>query len=344
MIRFECDYAEGAHPKILDMLQKTNEEQTQGYGVDPYCEQASDIVKQACGREDVDVHFLVGGTQTNLTVIASILRPHEAVISAVTGHINVHETGAIEACGHRIIALPSEDGKLKADQIKAVCEEHYEDSDREHTVKPGMVFISFPTENGTIYTKQELLDLARVCKEYGLPLYLDGARLGYGLTCASNDVTLFDIACLCDVFYIGGTKIGALFGEALVIRKQAIKQDFRYIMKQKGAMLAKGRLLGIQFLTLFKDDLYFSIAQHANEQASLLRDAFMKKGYQFLYDSPTNQLFPILRLEEAEQLAKTYAFTKWMNVNEQEVAVRFCTSWMSKAEDVAQLISDIPVR
>ena len=272
MIRFECDYTEGAHPRILEALIRTNMEQTKGYSEDEHCENARKLIREKCGSADADVHFLVGGTQTNMTVIAAALRPHQGVICAQSGHINVHETGAVEATGHKVLALPSEDGKITADQIKTVCDEHDHD---EHMVQPGMVYISNPTENGTLYNKKELQAISEVCKEYGLPLFLDGARLGYGLAAQGNDITLPDLAQYCDVFYIGGTKVGALFGEAVVITREALKKDFRYFIKQKGGMLAKGRLLGIQFEELFRDDLYMEVSAHADRLAMKIRKAFV---------------------------------------------------------------------
>lgn len=341
MIRFECDYAEGAHPKILGLLCKTNMEQTPGYGEDHYCDQARAIIRKLCSAEDADVHFLVGGTQTNATVIVSILRPIQGVICAETGHINVHETGAIEASGHKVLAVPSTDGKITASQVKAVYESHWKDSNHEHMVQPGMVYVSQPTETGTLYTKEELSELSKVCRKLGLPLYLDGARMGYGIMAQGNDLTLPDIARLCDVFYIGGTKVGALFGEALVITNKSLKRDFRYFIKQNGGMLAKGRLLGIQFIALFENNLYFEISDHADKLACKIRDAFAEKGYSFLYDSRTNQQFPILPNEKMEALAKKYTFSICEQIDGGHTAVRFCTSWATRDEDVEQLLQDI---
>ncbi len=341
MIQFECDYAEGAHPQILERLTETNLEQTKGYGEDVYCESARDIIRSHCGGNIVDVHFLVGGTQTNTTVIASVLRPHQGVIAAETGHINVHETGAIEATGHKIIALPGSDGKLNAEQIEQTCTGHFNDANHEHTVQPGMVYISNPTECGTIYTKEELKLLNDTCYEHGIPLFMDGARLGYGLMAEDSDLTIADMAWLCDVFYIGGTKIGALFGEAVVISSDAIKKDFRYMIKQRGGMLAKGRLLGIQFETLLKDGLYFDISRHAVQMAMKIRSAFTSKNIAFYYDSPTNQQFPILSNEQIKTLSKKYAFEFWAETGNDTAAVRFCTSWATREEDVQMLVNDI---
>lgn len=342
MIRFECDYTEGAHQRILDALVRTNMEQTKGYGEDEHCENARAMIREKCGNAAADVHFLVGGTQANMTVIAAALRPHQGVVCAESGHINVHETGAVEATGHKVLALPSADGKITAAQIQEICEEHLQDDSFEHMVQPGMVYISNPTENGTLYNKKELEDISRTCHIYHLPLFLDGARLGYGLMAEGNDITLPDLAKDCDVFYIGGTKVGALFGEAVVITNEALKKDFRYYIKQRGGMLAKGRLLGIQFEELFRDDLYMEISAHANRLAMKIKKAFEDKKIPFAYDSVTNQQFPILTYDMAMTLAKKYSF----NMNEAELKkgpakVRFCTSWATKEEHVDELIADI---
>lgn len=341
MIRFECDYAEGAHPKVLELLSKTNFEQTAGYSVDPYCEKARGIIRKLCKADQAEVHFLVGGTQANTIVIESILRPHQGVISAETGHINVHETGAIEATGHKVMAVPSEDGKITADQVREVYDSHWNDSSHEHSVQPGMVYISNPTENGTLYTKEELTALSEACQSLGLPLFLDGARLGYGLMAEGNDLTLTDIARLCDVFYIGGTKVGALFGEAVVITSPALQKDFRYMMKQHGGLLAKGRLLGLQFIALLEDGLYFEISEHADKLALKIKAAFAEKGYPFLYESVTNQQFPIVPEDKLELLKKKYAYTLWKKLDGQRSAVRFCTSWATREDDVDLLLKDI---
>ena len=341
MIRFESDYTEGAHEKILEQLVKTNYEQTPGYGTDIHCEQAREYIKKACANDNLEVHFLVGGTQANTTVIASVLRPHQGVISASTGHINVHETGAIEATGHKVIAVASEDGKITAAQVKNVYDAHWADPDHEHAVQPGMVYISHPTENGTTYNKKELQEISAVCRACDLPLFLDGARLGYGLAAVGNDLSLPDLARLCDVFYIGGTKVGALFGEAVVISNDNLKRDFRYHIKQRGGMLAKGRLLGLQFEALFKDGLYFEIGEHAIRLAMLIRDAFARKGFSFRYDSPTNQQFPILPRAALEKLSAKYSFSIWAKIDDEHTAVRFCTSWATQEDAVKTLIEDI---
>ena len=341
MIQFQCDYNEGAHPLILQHLAETNMEQTIGYGEDPYCTQARELIKQACEREDIDVHFLVGGTQTNTTVIAHTLRPYQGVISAVSGHINVHETGAIEATGHKVLAVPSPNGKLTAAQIEGVVQAHLNEDGPEHMVQPGMVYISFPTEVGTIYTHAEMEAISTMCRKYGLPLFVDGARLGYGLCSPECDITLPQLAKWADVFYIGGTKVGALFGEAVVITNESMKRDFRYSIKRHGGMLAKGRLLGIQFATLFTDSLYMQIAQQAIDEAMRIKTALQDKGIAFLIDSPTNQQFPIFCNAQLEELSKTFLFSVWQQIDDTHTAVRICTSWATKHENVDRLIEDI---
>lgn len=341
MIRFNSDYLEGAHPKILERLLETNLEQTPGYGEDEYCEYARKLIREKCGAPEAYVQFLVGGTQTNLTVISSILRPHQGALCAHTGHINVHETGAIEATGHKVLPLKSEDGKIRAWQVQEAYDAHWNDADHEHMVQPGMVYISHPTENGTLYTKKELEELYQVCRQCNLPLFLDGARLGYGLMAENTDVTWQTLAQCTDVFYIGGTKVGALFGEAVVINEPSLTRDFRYLMKQRGGMLAKGRLLGLQFAALLEDGLYETIAQKAVGQAMRLRETFLKKGYPLLYDSYTNQQFPILPKRHAQELSKKYTFAFWCDTDEEHCAVRFCTSWATKEEDIEALLQDL---
>lgn len=341
MILFQCDYNEGAHPLIMERLVKTNLEQTPGYGEDIYCSRAKELIKFECGAPNADVHFMVGGTQTNATVISSVLRPYQGVISADTGHINVHETGAIEHSGHKVLAVKGENGLLTGTMIQKVMREHLEEDGPEHTVQPGMVYISFPSEAGSIYSKSQLMEIRSVCDKYSLPLFVDGARLGYGLKSPKCDVTLRDIAAFADVFYIGGTKQGALFGEAVVICNDALKKDFRYNIKQNGGMLAKGRLLGIQFETLFTDGLYFKIASAANVQALRIRDAFASKGFEFLMDSPTNQQFPIVTTSQAEILGKEFGYTFWKRIDNDRIAIRFCTSWATRSEDVDLLVEFI---
>ena len=341
MILFNSDYTEGAHPRLMERLMETNLEQTVGYGEDAYCEEAREAIRRVCEAPNADVHFLVGGTQTNFTVISLALRPYQGVICADTGHINVHETGAVEATGHKVLALPGTDGKITAEQVKEAYALHWSDESREHIVQPKMVYISHPTELGTLYTKTELQALHDVCKECGLYLFLDGARLGYGLMAPGTDVTLPDIAALCDVFYIGGTKVGALFGEAVVICNPELKNDFRYGIKQHGGMLAKGRLLGVQFLELFKDGLYFEIAKHAIDMAMLLKNELTKKGYHFYVDSVTNQQFIIIDDKKLEEIRKKYGVTYQMRCDDTHSVIRLCTSWATREEDVKALLEDM---
>ena len=341
MIYFHNDYSEGCHEKVLEKLLQTNLEQTPGYGTDAYCASAAQKIKAACGREDVDVHFLVGGTQANLTVIDAALRPHQGALCAVSGHINVHETGAVEATGHKVLPLPSTDGKITAEQVANAVDAHWADDSFEHIAQPKLVYISNPTELGTLYSLQELEDLAAVCREKKLYLFLDGARMGYGLAATGYDVTLGDIARLCDVFYIGGTKVGALFGEAVVISNPALKEDFRYLIKQHGGMLAKGRLLGVQFDALFTDDLYFDISIHAIKMADQLRACFDELGVPYLVPGITNQIFPILSDELLAELGKNFMFTEMERVDESHRCVRFCTSWATKQENVDALCVEL---
>ena len=337
MIYFNSDYLEGAHPSIMVKMAETNMVQTVGYGEDEYCEAAREKIKVACQAPEADVHFLVGGTQTNTTVIAAILRPWQGVISAVSGHINCHETGAIEYTGHKVITLPTDNGKITAQQVADYVEWHKNDESTEHIVQPGMVYISHPTEAGTLYSKAELTELYDTCRRYGLPLYIDGARLGYGLAAEESDMTLPEFARLCDVFYIGGTKVGALFGEAVVIMNESLKKDFRFIMKQRGGRLAKGRLLGIQFDALFTDDLYFKISRHAIEMAHQIRDIFVSAGYPLLFDSPTNQQYPIMPDTELAEIGKRFGYEYWERVDADHSGVRFCASWATKQEHVDAL-------
>ena len=341
MIYFNNDYSEGCHPKILEALTRTNYEQTFGYGEDEYCARAAKKIRTLCGREDAAVHFLVGGTQTNMTVIVAALRPHQGALCADSGHINTHETGAVEATGHKVLPLPSQDGKIHAGQVREAVLSHRADASFEHTVQPKMVYISNPTELGTLYTKAELTALRDTCRELGLYLFLDGARLGYGLMAKDNDLTLKDIGDCCDVFYIGGTKVGALFGEAVVITNPALKEDFRYLIKQRGGMLAKGRLLGIQFDTLMTDNLYFDISAHAIALAEKLKKTFKELGVPFLVKVQSNQLFPILPDGVLARLAEAYVFCEQCRVDESHRAVRFCTSWATKEENVQALCRDL---
>ena len=341
MIYFNNDYSEGCHPRVLEALARTNLEQNPGYGMDPHCAHAAELIRGLCQDETLAVHFLVGGTQANLTVIAAALRPHQGVIGAETAHINVHETGAVEATGHKVLWLPGKDGKITARQVEAAVLAHRSDESFEHTVQPKMVYISNPTELGTLYTLRELEELSATCRALGLYLFLDGARLGYGLEAAGNDVTMADLARLCDVFYIGGTKVGALFGEAVVIANDALKEDFRYLIKQRGGMLAKGRLLGVQFEALLEDGLYFAISRHADAMADRLRACLESCGVPMLVPGVTNQLFPILPDAVLSQLAKTYVFSEQTRVDETHRAVRFCTSWATLPENVDALCRDL---
>lgn len=339
MIRFESDYLEGALPQIMYRLMSTNFEQTAGYGCDPYCESARELIKKECAAPDADIHFLVGGTQTNMTVIAAALRPHQGVLAAETAHIEAHETGAIEATGHKVITLDSTDGKINAKQVEDYVLRHRADESFEHIVQPAMVYISQPTETGTVYTLSELEELSAVCRRLGILLYVDGARLACALACEGTP-KLPDLARLCDVFYIGGTKHGALFGEAVVILNDALKKDFRYIIKQHGGMLAKGRLLGLQFDELFSDGSYYEIGRNEVRLAQKIADAFKKKGIELYYDSPTNQIFPVLSDEQIMKLSETYSFSVQGKTPGGKVT-RFCTSWATTDAVADKLIKDI---
>ena len=337
MIYFNNDYSEGCHEAVLDALTRTNLEQTPGYGEDIYCRRAADAIRKLCGREDLYVQFLVGGTQTNLTVIAAALRPHQGALGPEGAHINVHETGAVEATGHKVLSVPSADGKITASQVRETVLAHRADSSFEHMMQPKLVYISNPTEYGTLYTLSELERLSETCRELGLYLFLDGARLGYGLVAEGYDVTMQDIARLCDVFYIGGTKVGALFGEAVVISNPAIAEDFRYLIKQRGGMLAKGRLLGVQFEALLKDNLYFEISRHAVALADEIRECIDSLGFTYLVPGITNQIFPILPDALLAELSKEFSFTEMGRVDENHRAVRFCTSWATRPDQVKAL-------
>ena len=341
MLYFVNDYSEGAHEKILQHLIDTNMEQLAGYGMDHYCESAKEKIKKACGCEDAEVYLLTGGTQTNQIVIDTMLAPYEGVVAAHTGHVSTHEAGAIEFTGHKVLTLPEKNGKICAADLKNLIETFYGDENHEHMVFPGMVYISHPTEYGTLYTKKELTELSAVCKEYKIPLFMDGARLIYGLVSKETDVTLQDIAKLCDVFYIGGTKCGALFGEAVVILKESLKKDFRYMIKQRGGMFAKGRLLGIQFDTLFTDGLYEAICGEAVKKAMTLREAFLEKGISMYGSSMTNQQFPILTDAQKEALAKDFAFEYWGEAKDGKSIVRFCTSWATNDAQIKALTDAI---
>ena len=341
MIYFQCDYAEGCHPRILEKLTETNFAQTPGYGMDTICDEARAAVKRVCGTPGADVHFLVGGTQANTTVISHILRPWQGTLCADTGHIAVHETGAIEATGHKVLPLPNTNGTITGDQVRAYCTDHFNDGSHEHIVQPGMVYISFPTESGTLYSKAQLTDLYAACREWNLPLFIDGARLGYGLMSPACELTIEELAQLCDVFYIGGTKCGALFGEAVVITNDGLKKDFRYSIKRHGGMLAKGRLLGIQFLTLMEEGLYFDICKQAVDYALEIRAAFEAKGIEMFGTSMTNQQFPILTKTQMEAFDGKFAYEYWGRYDESHSIVRFCTSWATKRENVDALLAAI---
>ncbi|MCL2563897.1 MAG: beta-eliminating lyase-related protein [Oscillospiraceae bacterium] len=338
MIRFDSDYVSHAHPRILTRLQETSGEQNQGYGEDVHCDRAKAYIRTACAAPDADVHFLVGGTQANTTLISAILRPHQGVISANTGHIACHETGAIESTGHKVLEVPGIAGKITPLLIRKVYDDHWADAAHEHLVQPALVYISHPTENGTVYTLPELEAISAICREKGLPLMLDGARLGYGLAASGTEVTLPDLARLCDVFYIGGTKLGTLFGEAVVICNPQYKQDFRYLIKRHGGLLAKGFLLGIQFECLFEDGLYFDLGQHGVSEAMRIRKAVLDAGLPLQYDTSANQQFPRVPDALARELAKEFAFLSWEKPNETETVLRFCTSWATRSEDVDALI------
>ena len=340
MIRFDSDYTEGCHPRVLDALVRTNMEQTPGYGLDGHCERARALIRSACATPEADVHFLVGGTQTNATVIAAALRPWQGVLSPDTGHINCHETGAIEAGGHKVLTLPHDNGKITAEQLRRAIDALRADGNYEHIVQPGMVYISQPTEYGTLYTKAELEAISAVCRERDLPLMLDGARLAYALA-ADETLTLADYARCCDVFTVGGTKCGLLFGEAVVITRQSLKPDFRNIIKQRGGMLAKGRLLGVQFETMFEDGLYLECGRRGVDEARRIRGALLAHGLDLAFDSPTNQLFVLLTPAQRDQLQRDFAIGCWDTTGGERDAYRLCTSWATKPEAVDELLAAI---
>lgn len=337
MLHFDSDYMEGAHPRILERLCETNLDQNSGYGTDPHTEHAKELIRAHLGNDAADIHFLVGGTQTNATVIGAVLHGADAVLAADTGHINVHEAGAIEATGHKVITLPGKDGKLAAADLEDYLRAFHSDENWPHMSIPAMVYISFPTEYGTLYSLRELEAISDVCKRYSLKLYMDGARLGYGLVAKGNDVTIKDIARLCDAFYIGGTKVGTLFGEAVVLKNDKLIPHFFSYVKRIGAMLAKGRLLGIQFETMFEDGLYYECARIGVERAMALRAAFEAKGYKPINDSPTNQQFFELPNEEIDHLLKVATFELWGPRGEKSSVARFVTNWATTENAVAQL-------
>lgn len=337
MLSFESDYIAGAHPQILQRLIDTNFESLSGYGSDRYTESAKEKIKKAVGREDIDVEFLVGGTQTNAVVISTMLRDYEGVVAARVGHINAHEAGSIEYTGHKVLDLPHKAGKIKAKALAELIETFYADDNHEHMVFPGMVYISHPSEYGALYRKAELKDLSDVCRRYDIPLFMDGARLGYGLMSRNTDVTLQDIAELCDVFYIGGTKVGALCGEAIVFTRGNKPKHFLNSVKKRGALIAKGRLLGVQFDTLFTDDLYFRISKHAIDMAEKLKAIFIERGFEFFRETDTNQQFIILENEYMKKLKEKVAFGFWEKYDDTHTVVRFATSWSTTEEDLENL-------
>lgn len=336
---FDSDYLEGAHPAILEKLATTNFEQTPSYGSDKYCESARAKIKAACNCPNAEVYFISGGTQTNATVIDTLLASYQGVIAAQTGHIAAHEAGAVEFCGHKVITLPEHDGKLSAKDVEDYLETFYADESWEHMVIPGAVYISHPTEWGTLYTKQELQNLSKICRKYDIPLFLDGARLGYGLTSDDTDITLSDIARLCDVFYIGGTKVGALLGEAVVITRQNLIPHFFTSIKQHGALLAKGRVLGIQFDVLFTEELYLKIARNAIDKANKMKEIFKAKQYRFYLETPTNQQFIIMENRKMQELRQKISFSFWAKYDDNHTIVRFATSWATTDEAIKELES-----
>lgn len=337
MLSFESDYIQGAHGKILERLVETNLEPESGYGNDRFCAQAKEKIREACGCPEADVFFLVGGTQTNLVMVDAFLRQHEGVAAAKTGHVSIHEAGAIERTGHKVLELPEQRGKLDPRELTEYLEKFWQDENYEHMVFPGMVYLTHPTEYGTLYTKKELEEISGICHKYKIPLYLDGARLGYGLASRETDVTLPVIARCCDAFYIGGTKVGALCGEAVVFPQGNMPPHFLTLVKQRGALLAKGRLLGIQFDTLFTDELYLTISRHAIEMAELLKEVFREKGIAFFLESPTNQQFVILENGRMEEMKKQAVFSFWEKLDETHTIVRFVTSWATRREDIEKL-------
>ena len=339
MLSFECDYTEGAHERILQRLAEANREHLSGYGSDRYCESAKEKIRRECQCPQAEISFLVGGTQTNAVVIDAMLKSYEGVVAVKTGHVNVHEAGAIEYTGHKVMEIPQHEGKMDAGELEAYLESFWSDVDYEHMVFPGMVYISHPTEYGTLYSKKELEELSGVCRKYKIPLYMDGARLGYGLMSKETDVTLPMIAEYCDVFYIGGTKVGALCGEAVVFTKNNMPAHFLTIVKQHGALLAKRWILGLQFDTLFTDGMYYEISRHAIEMAELLKIGFEEKGYPFFIKSPTNQQFIVLENQQMEKIKKEVTYSQWEKIDKTHTVVRFATSWATAEEDVKKLIA-----
>ena len=331
---FQNDYGEGAHPLVMQRLMETNLEHTCGYGMDAYSLRAEAIIREKCACPDAQVHFLVGGTSANLIALAAFMRPYEAAVAAAGGHINVHETGAIEGSGHKVLIADSREGKVTAEGVRAVCLAHTD----EHMVHPRVLYISQPTEVGTVYSRGELRALRAVCDEFGLALYADGARLGSALVSEGCDVTLADMASLCDAFTIGGTKNGLLLGEAMVISNPELQRDFRYMIKNRGGMLAKGRLCGVMFLAALEHDDYFAWARHANAMADAIREGMARAGIEAFQKTATNQVFAIVTYEQEKRLAEAFAFERWGAVDERRVAIRFVTSWATTAEDAQKLV------
>lgn len=337
MISFESDYICGAHPKVLERLVETNMVPVSGYGCDPYCASAAEKIKEACQCPEAEVRFITGGTQTNQLIISTMLANYQGVVAAKTGHVSTHEGGAIEYTGHKVLELPEKDGKLGADVLASWLKTFFADGNHEHMVEPGMVYISFPTEYGTLYSKAELTALYAICQEYQIPLFIDGARLGYGLASNACDLTLPELAKLCDVFYIGGTKVGALCGEAVVFTHNNVPKGFVTQTKQHGALLAKGRLIGVQFDALFTDNLYMEIGKYAIRLAEELKALFLEKGYSLMLDSPTNQQFPILENSKMKELSEQVAFSFWEAYDDNHTVVRFATSWSTTEEEIEML-------
>lgn len=338
---FESDYTQGAHPKILERLVETNMVQESGYGADSFCKSAQEKIRAALGNDSAQITFISGGTQANQIVLDSLARPFEGIVAATTGHINCHEAGAVEFTGRKVLAIPSHDGKIRAGELLKFIEDFESDGSREHMVFPGPVYISFPTEYGTLYSKKELSEIHEVCESRGMPLFIDGARLGYGLASDSCDISIKDLSSLCEAFTIGGTKVGALCGEAVVFTKGNEPAHFQNFVKKHGALMAKGRLMGVQFDTLFTDDLYLKISRRAIESAMLMKEGLSRMNFEFLIDSPTNQQFVILDEEFAKKLAKEIGFSVWEKCGNGKIAVRFATSWATEREEVELLLSAI---
>ena len=340
MDQFQCDYIAGAHPAVLKALEDTNGEEVPGYGEDRFCREAADLIRRACGQPEADVHFFAGGTQVNLTVAAAALRAHQGIVACSSGHIEVHETGAVEATGHKVLTVPAVDGKVTAEALMALCRNYFDDEEKVLLVQPAMLYLSFPTETGTLYSAEELQKLVDVCRRYGLLMYVDGARLAYGLA-ASQTVTLKTLAATADAFYIGGTKCGTLGGEALVIRNEALKKDFAAVMRRQGALLAKGRFVGVQFCALMKDGLYFEIGRQAVVMAQRLRKAFEAAGIETEGASPTNQQFFRLTSAQAAILGRRFRFEKCRLLDDGRWVVRFCTAWSTRPEALESLLEAV---